>query len=72
MGRPNDKFRRLKLKGLDENKLYSVSNKETGYLNNYYGNELMNIGIVIANDNCHSRDFTSYIYEVNALEGVIE
>ena len=72
LGRPNDKFRRLKLKGLDENKLYSVSNKETGYLNNYYGNELMNIGIVIANDNCHSRDFTSYIYEVNALEGVIE
>lgn len=46
LARPNDKYYRIKLKGLDPDKLYSIEGKET----THYGDELMNIGIVLAED----------------------
>ncbi|WP_129731018.1 alpha-galactosidase [Ectobacillus funiculus] len=46
LARPNDKYYRIKLRGLDPDKLYSIEGKET----THYGDELMNIGIVLAED----------------------
>ncbi|MBM7655680.1 alpha-galactosidase [Neobacillus cucumis] len=46
LAKPNDKYYRLPLKGLDPDKLYKIEGKET----THYGDELMNIGIILADD----------------------
>ncbi|MFB3161936.1 alpha-galactosidase [Neobacillus sp. 179-J 1A1 HS] len=46
LAKPNDKYYRIKLKGLDPDKLYKIEGKET----THYGDELMNIGILLAED----------------------
>jgi alpha-galactosidase len=46
LAKPNDKYYRIKLIGLDPDKLYEIEGKET----THYGDELMNVGIVLAED----------------------
>ncbi|WP_226671357.1 alpha-galactosidase [Metabacillus litoralis] len=46
LAKPNDKYSRVKLQGLDPNKLYTINKSET----THYGDELMNIGIILAED----------------------
>lgn len=46
LAKPNDKYYRIKLKGLDPDTLYAIEGKET----THYGDELMNIGIILAED----------------------
>ncbi|OAK67297.1 alpha-galactosidase [Lederbergia galactosidilytica] len=46
LAKPNEKYNRLKLNGLDPNKLYTVSGRNS----NHYGDELMNIGILLNQD----------------------
>lgn len=46
LAKPNDKYYRVKLKGLDPDKLYAIQGKETLH----YGDELMNVGIILAED----------------------
>jgi alpha-galactosidase len=46
LAKPNDKYYRIKLIGLDPDKLYAIEGKET----THYGDELMNVGIVLAED----------------------
>ncbi|PLT28803.1 alpha-galactosidase [Peribacillus deserti] len=46
LAKPNDKYYRLKLTGLDPDKLYAIQGQET----THYGDELMNVGIVLAED----------------------
>ncbi|MBY0182516.1 alpha-galactosidase [Bacillus subtilis] len=53
LAKPNDKYYRIKLKGLNPEKLYHI--KERG--SNHYGDELMNIGIILA------EDYTDRAYE---------
>ncbi|WP_238918260.1 alpha-galactosidase [Clostridium sp. YIM B02555] len=43
---PNEKYNRIKLQGLDSNKLYSIEGRE----GTYYGDELMNLGIILSKD----------------------
>jgi alpha-galactosidase len=75
LAKPNDKYYRIKLKGLDPTKLYAIEGKDT----THYGDELMNIGIVLAEDYTDrageywsrekSADFSSKLFllkEVNA------
>ncbi len=54
---PNAPYRRLKLKGLDENKIYTVNNKQ------YSGRTLMNYGLHLPTD---ERDFESCVWEINS------
>ncbi|WP_186577119.1 alpha-galactosidase [Aquibacillus kalidii] len=44
LAHPNEKYNRVKLQGLDPNKLYAIEGKDT----THYGNELMNIGVILA------------------------
>lgn len=53
LAKPNDKYYRIKLKGLNPEKFYHI--KERG--SNHYGDELMNIGIILA------EDYTDRAYE---------
>jgi alpha-galactosidase len=46
LAKPNDKYYRIKLEGLDPEKLYSIE----GNNSTHYGDELMNVGIVLARD----------------------
>lgn len=46
LAKPNDKYYRIKLIGLHPDKLYAIEGKET----THYGDELMNVGIVLAED----------------------
>ncbi|MBO1512439.1 alpha-galactosidase [Metabacillus bambusae] len=46
LAKPNDKYYRLKLKGLDSDKLYAIE----GIKSTHYGDELMNLGIVLGED----------------------
>lgn len=46
LSRPNEKYNRIKLKGLDEDKLYEIEGRH----GTFYGDELMNIGIVLSKD----------------------
>lgn len=46
LAKPNEKYNRLKLKGLDPNKLYKINGQKTSH----YGDELMNIGIILSED----------------------
>ncbi|WP_347834760.1 GH36 C-terminal domain-containing protein [Gracilibacillus sp. JCM 18860] len=43
LAKPNEPYQRIKLTGLDPNQLYQVNNETS-----YYGDELMNIGIILA------------------------
>ncbi|KAB8128260.1 alpha-galactosidase [Gracilibacillus oryzae] len=43
LARPNEAYQRIKLTGLDPNRLYQVNGTTT-----HYGDELMNIGIILA------------------------
>ena len=54
---PNAPLRRLKLKGLDENKIYTVNGEK------YTGSTLMNFGLWLPSD---ERDFESVVWEINA------
>lgn len=46
LSKPNDGYKRIKLKGLDPGKLYSIEGREESY----YGDELMNVGILLSKD----------------------
>ena len=46
LAKPNEKYSRIKLTGLDPDKLYSIEGKNS----THYGDELMNIGIILAED----------------------
>ncbi|MGN7941752.1 alpha-galactosidase [Virgibacillus sp. 6R] len=50
LAKPNDKYYRIKLKGLDADKLYEIEGMDT----RHYGDELMNIGIIL-NENYTDR-----------------
>lgn len=54
---PNAPYRRLKLKGLDDNKLYTINDKQ------YTGSTLMNYGVWLPTD---ERDFESCVWELNS------
>ncbi len=45
LNNPNEAYQRLKLTGLDPNKQYQVNDLSR----NYYGDELMNVGIILSN-----------------------
>lgn len=68
----NCEFRRLSLKGLDEELLYEVE-QETGGIGEFFGNELINIGLITSdsssgetNADTACGDFWSKIYVLNA------
>lgn len=44
LAKPNDSYSRIKVKGLDPEKLYTINNNTT----THYGDELMNIGMILA------------------------
>ncbi|MED3961562.1 alpha-galactosidase [Niallia taxi] len=46
LAKPNERYNRIKLTGLDPNKLYAIEGKDT----KHYGDELMNIGILLSED----------------------
>jgi len=46
LAKPNEKYNRIKLTGLDPDKLYRMEGKST----THYGDELMNVGIILAED----------------------
>jgi alpha-galactosidase len=68
LAKPNDKYYRIKLKGLDPERLYQIE----GFTTSHYGDELMNIGIILAGDYTdrasdywsrpHPHDFQSKIF----------
>ncbi len=62
----NEGWKRLKLIGLDEDKKYIINNDNERY---YYGDELMNIGIVLENNElCRDgTDFSSIIYYLKSI-----
>ena len=57
LARPNSGLRRLKLKGLDETKLYEVGDKV------YSGETLMRYGLYLP---IYEKDFESVVWEINA------
>lgn len=74
LAEPNDHYRRLKLKGLASDKCYKIQGKETIY----YGDELMNIGIILSEDFTNRAkefwqkeklgDFASALFILEAVE----
>lgn len=58
---PNPPWKRLKLAGLDENKQYKINGDKI-----YYGDELMNVGIIIDDTQLCAKgaDFSSIIYHL--------
>ncbi|MDP4086621.1 MAG: alpha-galactosidase, partial [Bacillota bacterium] len=68
LAKPNDKYYRIKLKGLEADKLYKIEGKNS----THYGDELMNVGILLAGDYTdrefefwerdHRNDFSSKLY----------
>lgn len=46
LSKPNDKYYRIKLVGLDPKRLYFINERETLH----YGDELMNVGIILGED----------------------
>ena len=73
LSKPSDIYHRFKLKGLDENFCYEVEQKSTIH----YGDELMNIGIILSKDYSDNeaefgadyknrRDFTSKLFTLRA------
>ncbi|MDY7224695.1 alpha-galactosidase [Halalkalibacterium halodurans] len=73
LAKPNDKYYRIKLKGLDPEKLYEIKRGSTSY----YGDELMNIGIILAGDYTdraseywsrpHPHDYQSKIFVITEV-----
>ncbi|SDJ78064.1 alpha-galactosidase [Sediminibacillus albus] len=73
LAKPNDKYHRLKLIGLDPDKLYKLKGADT----THYGDELMNIGIILADDYTDRADdywkkekpadFTSRLFAFQAI-----
>ncbi|WP_088102040.1 alpha-galactosidase [Halalkalibacter urbisdiaboli] len=73
LAKPNDKYDRIKLKGLDPDKLYEIESTQT----THYGDELMNIGIILAEDFTNRAgefwqrekqgDFTSSLFVLRAV-----
>lgn len=73
LARPNDRYRRVKLTGLQEDKLYKVEPKGTIH----YGDELMNLGIILSEDYSgrheefykkHPSDFSSSIFIIKEVD----
>lgn len=46
LAKPNERYNRIKLTGLDPDKRYAIEGKDT----KHYGDELMNIGILLSED----------------------
>ena len=59
LAKPNAELRRLKLKGLDENKIYLVDGKE------YAGSTLMHFGLYLPEN---EKDFESKLWVIKAVE----
>ncbi|MBD7911269.1 MULTISPECIES: alpha-galactosidase [Clostridium] len=59
LSKPNEKYNRIKLKGLDPNKLYSIEGREETCC----GDELMNLGIVLSKD--YTGKFSEYYERVH-------
>ncbi|MDQ0231911.1 alpha-galactosidase [Metabacillus malikii] len=74
LAKPNDKYYRLKLKGLDPTKRYKISGLDT----THYGDELMNIGIILGEDYTdraaeywsreHPHDYDSQIFVIKEVK----
>ena len=62
----NEGWQRLKLVGLDENRKYIINDNSQRY---YYGDELMNIGIVLDNKELfqNGSDFSSILYYIKSI-----
>ena len=72
LSRPNEKYNRIKLQGLDPNKLYSIEGRNEIY----YGDELMNLGIILSKDytgkageyySRRNEDFMSQLFIINSI-----
>lgn len=74
LAKPNDKYYRLKLKGLDPDKLYAIEGIKT----THFGDELMNLGIVLGEDYTdraseywsreHPHDYDSKLFVLNEVK----
>ncbi|SFL53801.1 alpha-galactosidase [Gracilibacillus orientalis] len=72
LAKPNEAYNRIKLTGLDPEKLYEINGE-----NSYYGSELMNVGIVLAGNFIdradeywgqeHPGDYQSRLFILKAL-----
>ncbi|WP_163578842.1 alpha-galactosidase [Gracilibacillus saliphilus] len=72
LAKPNEAYNRVKLTGLDPDRLYEVNGETT-----YYGSELMNIGIILAGNYIdradeywgqeHPGDYQSRLFHLKAL-----
>ncbi|MFB5662337.1 alpha-galactosidase [Alteribacillus sp. HJP-4] len=60
LARANDGYHRLKLKGLDETRLYRIE----GYRDAFYGDELMNAGLLVENYLPVQGDFESLVLKL--------
>lgn len=62
----NEGWQRLKLVGLDEDRKYIINDNSQRY---YYGDELMNIGIILDNKELcqNGSDFSSVIYYIKSI-----
>lgn len=73
LAQPNEAYQRLKLKGLNRNKKYEVNGEKI-----YYGDELMNIGIILADNYIdradeywsreHPGDYQSRLFIIQEVE----
>jgi alpha-galactosidase len=46
LAKPNERYNRIRLTGLDPDKLYLIEGSDT----QHYGDELMNVGIILSED----------------------
>ncbi|MGM7719690.1 alpha-galactosidase [Metabacillus sp. Hm71] len=70
LAKPNPSYSRIKLKGLDPNKLYTINGSSA----THYGDELMNIGMILADDYTdrasdywsreHPHDYSSLLFVI--------
>lgn len=63
-------FRRVRLAGLDPDRLYRVTGPD-GAVTRHYGNELMQVGLVTSDGSCGENktgegDFTAWLYQLEA------
>ncbi len=75
LAKPNDSYSRIKIKGLDPDKLYTINNSTT----THYGDELMNIGIILAENYTdraseywsreHPHDYYSKLFVIKEFTG---
>jgi alpha-galactosidase len=75
LSKPNEKYNRIKLKGLDPNKLYSIEGRDE----TCYGDELMNLGIILSKDYTRKvseyyervhEDFMSQLFVLNEVKDI--